>query len=135
MSEVSIAKGISGPEAIEAAIYALKSALGKDDRFLGHMAYSGFRCRIKFEFFPNLSFIPPTEKEIEIGEGQQNDIAETATVTEIIELPLRPPNQVREEANLPQPVLVSDGQGKTTEKWIKPAGKVPMQPKIKIKGI
>lgn len=125
-SEVSIAKPLSGPECLEACLYALKSALGKDDRFMNHVAYSGFAATIEFKFRPSLSFVPDVERTVVVGEGDQTQLEEKPTVEEKITLAQRPPNQVREEAEMPQPVLVTDGQGQSREEW-KKVGRPPKQ--------
>lgn len=135
-TEVSIAKPISGPEALESCIDSLRKALSKDDRLGPHMAYSGFRAVIHFQFSPQLSFIPDIERHVDVERGETNDISETATVDERVEVPLRSPNQVRQEAGLPQPILVTDSQGRSTEKWIKHDGNRPTQgvPRNKVIG-
>lgn len=135
MTEVSIAKPISGPEALEACLDSIRKALSKDDRFGGHMAYSGFRAEVTFKFYPQLSFVPPVEREITLEKGKVNDLAEAPTVDEKIELPVRPPNQVREEAGLAQPVLVTDGQGRSTEKWVTRSGVPSAQPNVPKKNV
>lgn len=128
-SEVSIAKPLSGSECLEACLTRLRESLGKDDRFQSHMAYSGFRAIIEFKFYPQLSFIPPVEKDVVVAERGQEGIEAEPTVDVTIDIPLAPPNQVREEAGMPTPVLVTDGEGRSTEKWVqrgpKPFGKAP----------
>ncbi len=62
------------------------------------------------------------------------EVVEVATVE--IEMPVAPPNAVREDADLPQPVLVKDGKGNVEEKWVKkgrsfPSGKIPSNLKVK----
>jgi len=125
MSEVSIAKPISGPEALESCLSELRKTLSKDDRFTNHMAYAGFIARIEFKFYPQLSFIPPVEREIEIKEGETESTEESPTVSETVEIPLRSPNQVRKDADLPQPILVTDAKGQSHEEWKKVADKPP----------
>lgn len=119
MSEVSIAKALSGGECLEAILSKVRSILSKDDRFQSHMGYTGFRATIRVEFHPSLSFVPSVEREVEIEEGSQDEITPEPTVSETIELPIAPPNAVREEAGLPTPVLVTDGQGRSHEEWVK----------------
>lgn len=135
MTETSIAKPLSGPECLDSCLDALRKALSKDDRFSSHMAYSGFRAIIQFKFYPQLSFVPAIERGLTVEEGEHNDIAESPTVDETVELPLRPPNQVREEAKLAQPILVSDGQGRSHEEWVKRDGPVPKQSVVPKKNV
>ena len=57
-------------------------------------------------------------------------LSQTATVVEKVEIPVRPPNQVREDADMPTPVLVEEN-GIPVEKWVSRKGKVP---KNKVRG-
>ena len=104
---------------------------------MSHVAYSGFHAVIDFKFRPSMSFVPDVEREVVVQEGDQTELLDEPTVTEKVEIPKRPPNQVREEAEMPQPVLVTDGQGQSHEEWKKP-GKTPKQPSVpkhnKVKG-
>ena len=126
-SEVSIAKPLSGTECLEAILYRLRESFSKDERFFSHMAYTGFTAKIGFEFFPQNSFIPPVQREISVIEGEADDLSETPTVDETITLDLAPPNKVREDADLPTPVLVTHNDGTFEEKWIKRRGRPPKQ--------
>ena len=130
MAETSIAKPLSGTEALEACLIELRKALSKDDRFSTHMAYNGFKASIEFKFYPQLSYIPPIEREVKVAEGDQSDIAESPTVDEKVEIPLRPPNKVREESGMAQPILVTDGQGRSHEEWRKVSSR-PEQPSVR----
>lgn len=128
-NEVSIAKPLSGPECLEACLHALKTALSKDDRFMQHVAYAGFTASIDFKFRPSMSFVPDVERTVKVEEGSQEELAEEPTVSEKVELANRPPNVVREEAGMPQPVLVTDKDGQGHEEWRPPVSKtVPKQP-------
>ncbi len=129
-SEVSIAKPLSGTEALDACMDSLRRQLAKDNRFQSHMAYRGFRAEISFRFYPALDFIPNVEREISIEIGDASAVEPEPTVVEKVDIPVRPPNQVREEADMPTPVLVTDGEGKTTEKWVKRA-KAPKKNTVK----
>ena len=133
-AEVSIAKQLSGPECLEACLATLRAALVKDDRFMPHMAYHGFRSTIDFKFYPHQSFAPPVERSVELIGGEQGK--EQPAVEVHVEIPLRAPNVVREEADLPTPVLVTDGKGQSHEEW-KRVGKAPKNgtPTNKIKGV
>src|SRR5271167_3039327 len=127
-SEVSIAKPLSGTECLEAILYRLRETFSKDERFFSHMAYTGFTAKIGFEFFPQNSFIPPVQREISVSEGEIDDLSETSTIDETITLDLAPPNKVREDADLPTPVLFTHNDGTFEEKWIKRRGRPPKNP-------
>ncbi|MDE2099400.1 MAG: hypothetical protein KGL39_19265 [Patescibacteria group bacterium] len=123
-SEVSISKPISGTEAIESCIYALRQALARDDRFSTHAAYRGFRASIDFKFSPSMSYVPDVERSVSLTEGDvSGDFEEESSLS--VEIPLRPPNQVREEAELPQPVLVTNASGESHEEWRKTSKTIP----------
>ena len=66
-----------------------------------------------------------------VGEFEQEPM-----VTEHVEIPVRPPNQVREEADMPQPVLVTDSKGQGHEEWKKIAKSSPKTsiPKNRVMG-
>jgi hypothetical protein len=125
-SEVSIAKALSGSECLESLIHSLRETLGRDDRFSSHMAYSGFKAEIRVKFTPVMSFIPEVDRTIHAFSGDQPDPEESPILDVTYAMEPKPPNQVREEADLPQPVLVTDGEGRTTEKWVK-KGNAPKQ--------
>ena len=79
------------------------------------MAYSGFRAEISLKFYPFASFIPPVEQTYVIGEETSAPPQFEAT----LEIPVRPPSQVRDESDLPLPVLTTDSNGNPAEKWVK----------------
>jgi hypothetical protein len=122
-TEVSIAKQLSGTECLEACLEELRKVLSLDGRFHSHKAYQGFRAEIHFKFTPASGFVPGIDRELLIENGDLTDIEDSPTVDEKAVLPMRPPNQVREEAGMPTPVLVTDGQGRSTEKWVKKGDK------------
>lgn len=128
-SEVSIAKPLSGPECVEACLAALRKAISRDDRFSSHMAYSGFRAEINLKFYPVLSFIPPVDRDVVLEEGDVEGVETEPTVELTAVLEPAPPNKVREDAEMPQPVLVTEQDGKSHEKWVR-KGAVPRQNRI-----
>lgn len=130
-TEVSVAKPLSGTEALDACLYELRRLLSRDGRFQSHMAYQAFRAEIDFKFYPAVGFTPPVERKLEITQGDQSEVEENPTVEESLEIPVRPPNQVREESEMPTPVLVTDAMGKTEEKWVK---RGPGRPRNVVKG-
>src|SRR5271167_2287602 len=126
-SEVSIAKPLSGTECLEAILYKIRETFQKDERFFGHMAYTGFTAEVVFNFYPQNSFIPPVERPLYIEVGDPTPVEEHNALNEIVSLPLAPPNKVREDADLPTPVLVTHNDGTFEEKWIKRRGRPPKQ--------
>ena len=125
-SEVSIAKDLSGTEALDSILAELRRILSMDGRFHSHKGYRGDRAKIRFEFYPAVGFTPPIEgRELALENGDLTDVEENPTVDEEISVPMRPPNQVREEAGMPLPVLVTDNDGKSHEKWVQPKGDRP----------
>ena len=125
MAEISIPKQLSGPEALDSMLAELRKKLRMNGRFQSHMAYAGYRAEITVKFYPAASFIPPIEQVIEVEADNGFTgfdgvvLSETATVDQVVEIPVRPPNQVREDADMPTPVLTHDAQGQVTEKWVK----------------
>lgn len=132
MAEISIPKQLSGPEALDSILYELRKKLRMNGRFQSHMAYPGYRAEITFKFYPAASFVPPVEQTIELDTVEQGAVvSQTATVEETVEVPIRPPNQVREDSDMPTPILAQDENGNPVEKWVHRKGKVP---KNKVKG-
>jgi hypothetical protein len=132
MGEVSLVKQLSGTEALESMLAELRKRLSRNCRFDAHMAYAGYRAEISVKFYPAASFIPPAEQEIEVDQVQEGAVlSQTATADVTVEIPVRPPNQVREEADMPTPVLSQDANGNPVEKWVKKPGRAPRN---KIKG-
>jgi hypothetical protein len=123
--EVSIAKPLSGPECLEACLTTLRTALSKDDRFMTHVAYSGFTAVIDFKFRPSLSFVPDVERTVDVSVGDLSGLEPEPTVVAHIEIPERPPNLVRQEADMATPVLVTDGKGQSHEEWKKTTKTIP----------
>jgi hypothetical protein len=132
MAEISLPKQLSGPEALDSMLQTLRQKLRMNGRFSSHMAYAGYRAEISVKFFPAASFIPPVEQVIELENVPAGAVvSQTATVEESVEIPVRPPNQVREDADMPTPVLTTDDSGNPVEKWVKRKGMVQ---KNKVKG-
>lgn len=94
---------------------------------MSHVAYAGFTASIDFKFRPSMSFVPDVERVVEVAEGSQEELAAEPTVTDLIALKQRPPNQVREEADMPQPVLVTGPDGQGHEEWKKTSKTIPKQ--------
>lgn len=94
---------------------------------MNHVAYSGFTATIDFKFRPSMSFVPDVERTVTVEQGDRSQLEAAPTVNERIEIGKRPPNQVREEAGMPTPVLVTDGNGQSREEWKKTSKAVPKQ--------
>lgn len=132
MAEVSLPKQLSGPESLDSMLAEARKKLRMNGRFSSHMAYPGYRAVIRVEFYPAASFVPAIDQTIELNTVPEGAIlSQTATVDETIDIPVRPPNQVREDADMPTPVLSQDENGQSVERWVNRKGKVP---KNKVKG-
>lgn len=132
MSEISLPKQLSGTEALESLLSEIRRHLRTNSRFQPHMAYAGFAASISVKFFPAASFIPAVEQDVLIESVPEDAVlSQTPTVDEVVEIPVRPPNQVREEADLPTPILTQDDNGNPVEKWVKKRGGIP---KNKVRG-
>ena len=132
MADISLVKQLSGSEALDSMLYELRKKLRMNGRFASHMAYSGYRAEISVKFYPAATFVPPIEYVTEIDTvSAESVVSQTATVDESVEIPVRSPNQVREDADMPTPILVQDESGNTVEKWVTRKGKVP---KNKVRG-
>lgn len=129
--EISLAKGLNGREALDSMLYELRKKLAMNGRFGTNMNYPGYRAVLKVEFYPAASFVPPVIQTVEAEKLKRDlTVSETATVTEEVTIPVRPPNEVREGADMPTPVLSQDQYGNPVEKWVKNAPK----PKNKVVG-
>jgi hypothetical protein len=139
MSEISLAKQLSGPEALDSMLHELRKKLRMNGRFSSHMAYPGYHAEITVRFYPAASFVPPVEQLVEVqqvmvepdGEERVVVVSKTASVDETVSIPLKSPNQAREDADMPTPILTTDENGNPMEKWVNRKGKVP---KNKVKG-
>jgi hypothetical protein len=139
MSEVSLVKQLSGPECLDSCLFELRKALRMNGRFSSHMAYPGFRAELAFKFYPAASYIPPVEQTVEVwnvptapDQTPKNvAVSQTAAVDVTVEIPIRPPNQVREDSDMPTPTLTQDEAGNQVEKWVNRKGG---RPKNKVKG-
>lgn len=132
MAEISLPKQLSGPEALDSMLAELRKKLRMNGRFSSHMAYPGYRAVLKLEFYPAASFVPEVMQDVEVDTVPVGAIlSQTATVVENLDIPVRPPNQVREDADMPTPVLTQDANGNPLEAWVRRKGGVP---KNKVKG-
>jgi hypothetical protein len=139
MSEISLVKQLSGPECLDSMLSELRKKLRMNGRFQSHMAYPGYRAVLHLEFYPAASYIPSAEQTVEVENiptapdqtPKSVLVSDTPTVDEKVEIPVRSPNQVREDSEMPTPVLTQDAQGNPVEKWIKKPGRPP---KNKYKG-
>jgi len=121
--ERSIPKRLSGSEALDSIMHKVYERLRIHGHFHSHKAYQGYKAKVTVEFTPAMSFSPPLTDEFEIDFGL--DLLPEGTevgpaMKETIEIPLAPPNQVREECGMDLPVQVEEN-GVPVEKWVKPS--------------
>ena len=58
MPEISLPKQLSGPEALDSMLFALRQKLAVHSRFQSHMAYAGYRAEIQVKFYPPPASFP-----------------------------------------------------------------------------
>jgi hypothetical protein len=134
MAEISLAKGLTGREALDSMLFEVRQKLAMHGRFGVNMNYPGYRAEVSVKFYPAASFVPPIECDLSVEKltGAEGEVvSQTATVEQTVTIPVRPPNQVREDADLPTPVLTQDASGQTVERYVK---RKPGFPKNKVKG-
>ena len=117
--EKSIPKRLSGNEALESIMEAIYKRLSAHGHFHSHKAYQGYSATVKLEFRPARSFSPPLTDDFTVEDLDQGAELDAA-MYDTIEIPVRPPNQVREEAGLDMPVQVEE-RGQLVERFIPPA--------------
>lgn len=126
MADISLVKQLSGSEALASMLEELRKKLRMNGRFQPHMAYAGYRAEITVKFYPAATFIPPVEQTIEIDTVPADAVlSQTATVQQEVEIPLRSPNEARESADMPTPILTQDQNGNPVEKWVNRKAKPP----------
>src|SRR5271168_1027195 len=133
MADISLVKQLSGKEALDSMLFELRKKLTMNGRFQSHMAYPGYRAEVSVKFYPAASYIPPIEQFVEIEHipvevnGNIRNVVVTSepVVDETVEIPIRPPNQVREDSDMPTPVMTMDEHGQPVEKWMKRKGRPP----------
>jgi hypothetical protein len=121
--EKSVPKRLSGSEALDSLMAEIYKRLCNHGHFHSHKAYQGYRATVNLVFQPAMSFAPPLTDDFEIntldpGEVGADIFRDAMSVT--IDIPMRPPNQVREEAGMDLPVQVEEG-AILVEKWVKPS--------------
>lgn len=116
--ERSIPKRLSGGEALDSLMHRVYERLRIHGHFHSHKAYQGYRAKVTVEFVPAMSFSPPLTDEFVIDE-MDDDAEVGAPMREVIEIPVQPPNQVREECGMDMPVQVEEN-GVPVERWVKP---------------
>ena len=117
--EKSIPKRLSGSEALDSLMDGIYKRLVAHGHFQSHKAYQGYGATVKIEFRPARSFSPPLTDDFVVEDLEPGAELENPYV-DIIEIPVRPPNQVREEAGLDMPVHVEEA-GQIVERFIPPA--------------
>jgi len=117
--EKSIPKRLSGDEVLESLMSEIYKRLYNHGHFHSHKAYSGYSARVRIDFRPAMSFTPPLVDDFEVNRFEEGMELGEAEVIEI-DIPVRPPNQVREENGMDLPVHVEE-EGILKEKWVKPS--------------
>lgn len=121
--ERSIPKRLSGSEALDSLMAEIYKRLCNHGHFHSHKAYQGYVAKVTIDFRPAMSFSPPLSDDFEVKSSVDFDLGAQemgAAASVVIDLPLRPPNQVREENGMDLPVHVEEG-GILVEKWVKPS--------------
>jgi hypothetical protein len=117
--EKSIPKRLSGSEALDSIMEAIYKRLSAHGHFHSHKAYQGYSATVKLDFRPARSFSPPLTDDFVVDDLEPDaELAEG--IAETIDIPVRPPNQVREEAGLDMPVQTEE-HGQLVERFIPPA--------------
>lgn len=130
--ERSIPKRLSGAEALDSLMHRVYERLRIHGHFHTHKAYQGYRAKVTVEFVPAMSFSPPLTDDFVVDEMAPDD-EPGIPMKEVIEIPVAPPNQVREECGMDMPVQVEEN-GVPVEKWVKPSAyKGRLKPKGKPK--
>ncbi len=118
--ERSIPKRLSGGEALDSLMAEIYKRLCNHGHFHSHKAYQGYLAKVTVEFKPAMSFAPPLTDEFEIDQLDPGVAPDGDPLTVVVDIPMRPPNQVREEAGMDLPVEVEEN-GMKVEKWVKPS--------------
>ncbi len=118
--EKSVPKRLSGSEALDSLMAEIYKRLSNHGHFHSHKAYQGYLAKITVEFRPAMSFAPPLTDDFEIDTLDPDVAPDGLPLKEVIDIPMRPPNQVREEAGMDLPVQVEEGPI-LVEKWVKPS--------------
>lgn len=100
-------------------MYRVYERLRIHGHFHTHKAYQGYKARVTLEFVPAMSFSPPLTDDFVVDE-MGPDAEPGIPMSDVIEIPVAPPNQVREECGMDMPVQVEEN-GVPVEKWVKPS--------------
>jgi hypothetical protein len=119
--EKSIPKRLSGSEALDSLMHEIYKRLSAHGHFHSHKAYHGYSAEVKLVFRPAMSYAPPLTDEFHVSDITDFDAPLGQPVEVTVQIPVRPPNQVRQEAEMPMPVQVMQ-DGQLTEKFV-PAAK------------
>ena len=131
--EKSIPKRLSGSEALESLMDGIHKRLCAHGHFHSHKAYQGYSATVRVEFRPARSFSPALTDDFTVEDfDPDTELDPKLAIAETIEIPARPPNQVREEAGLDMPVQTEEN-GQLVERFIPQAkykGRLKGQPRL-----
>lgn len=120
MPEISLNKGLTGTEVLESIIHEIRHRLSRHGRLGYNSTYPGYRAEITVRIYPAQSAIPPLEDQITVDQMTPELVAAALPVIEeTVEIPVKPPNRVREDADLGIPVAFTDKDGNIQEKTVK----------------
>jgi hypothetical protein len=100
--------------------------LSRHGHFDSHKAYQGYWARVTIDFRSVMRFTPPLTDDFNVKSSidfdpesfPESERGEAASFE--VELPVRPPNRVREDAGMDLPVQVEEN-GMVVERWVKPS--------------
>jgi hypothetical protein len=119
--EKSIPKRLSGSEALDSLMHEVYRRLCAHGHFHSHKAYHGYSATVTVSFRPAMSYAPPLTDEFHVRDIEDPE-AELGPGLEVtVEIPVRPPNRVRQENDMAMPVEVEEN-GQVIGKMI-PAAK------------
>jgi len=119
-AQKSIPKRLSGSEALDSLMHQIYARLSAHGHFNSHKAYQGYSATVRIEFRPAMSFAPALTDDFQVNDLEPGTELDGKEIVEVIEIPVRPPNQVRVDAEMPVPVMVEQG-GQMVEKMVQPA--------------
>ena len=130
MSEITIVMPLSGEEVVDAICDAIRKSLHQDCYLNRVSAYESFAAKVKIEVRAKDSGrVAEVVKEVAVKSEEPVD-EDQALVEADFALYDRPPNEVRQEAGLGIPTLVTDAEGKQDIKKVRYARKPKEMPEL-----